>query len=115
MKILIVDDHAGFRLIARRLLAEAGFDVVGEAEDGQSGIDAATRLRPEVVLLDVQLPDLDGFRVAEALSRSSTPPAVVLVSNWERHDYGDRAVSAPIQGFIQKSRLTGDEINAVLC
>lgn len=114
MTIVIVDDHTGFRLIARKLLDDAGFTIIGEADDGRSAIEAVARLRPEVVLLDVQLPDLDGFRVAEALSLSAAPPAVVLVSNWESHDYGDLTVSAPVRGFILKSNLTGDRIRAMI-
>ena len=67
MTVLIVDDHPSFRTSARRILEDAGYDVVGEAGDGQAGLDAARSLRPAVVLLDVQLPDLDGFDVAAEL------------------------------------------------
>src|ERR1700750_2231397 len=80
-RVLIVDDHAPFRALARRLLIDDGFDVVGEAADGATAIDAARALRPDVVLLDVQLPDVDGFRVAQALAGASPTPAVVLVSS----------------------------------
>jgi DNA-binding NarL/FixJ family response regulator len=78
--LLIVDDHPGFRSLARRLLAAGGFEVVGEAADGHAAVDAARELRPDVVLLDIQLPDLDGFEVAERLHDSPTGPAVVLTS-----------------------------------
>jgi DNA-binding NarL/FixJ family response regulator len=114
MTIVVVDDHKGFRLIARKLLAEAGFDVVGEAEDGRGGIEEVARLRPDAVLLDVQLPDLDGFQVAQVLSESPIPPDVVMVSNWESQDYGGLTADAPIRGFILKSQLTGDRLKTVL-
>src|SRR4051812_34030176 len=87
-RLLIVDDHAPFRAFARALLTLDGFDVVGEAADGATGIDAARNLRPDVVLLDVQLPGLDGFRVARVLGAVVPAPAVVLVSSRSRDDYG---------------------------
>ena len=74
-RVLIVDDHAPFRALARRLLTADGFDIVGEAADGASAIDAARALHPDVVLLDVQLPDVDGFRVAQALAGRAVEPA----------------------------------------
>ena len=70
--VLIVDDHPGFRASARMLLEAEGFDVVGEAGDGRSGLDAAAELRPDVVLLDIQLPDMDGFAVAAGLNINGT-------------------------------------------
>jgi len=79
-RVLIVDDHDGFRSFAAALLQAEGFEVVGQAADGESALEAAERLRPDLVLLDVQLPDLDGFEVAERLTATSEPPAVVLVS-----------------------------------
>src|SRR5256885_13801222 len=77
--VLIVDDHPSFRASARMLLEDEGFDIVGEAEDGMSALAAADALRPEVVLLDVQLPDIDGFEVASRLTAGGGGPAVVLV------------------------------------
>ena len=79
--VLIVDDHAGFRAVARALLEADGFEVVGEAADGESALEAARRLRPDVVLLDIQLPGLDGFAVAERLAAAGRAPAVVLISS----------------------------------
>src|SRR5580693_3607636 len=78
--VVIVDDHAGFRSRARTLLEAEGVDVVGEAEEGVSALVAIGRLRPRVVLLDIQLPDMDGFEVAERLARAGDSSAVVLVS-----------------------------------
>jgi len=77
LTVLIVDDHSGFRSFARAVLEAEGFEVVGEADDAASAIAAAGRLRPQVVLLDIQLPDIDGFEVAERLSGEPHSPAVL--------------------------------------
>jgi len=113
-RVLIVDDHAPFRALARRLLTADGFDIVGEAADGASAIDAVRALRPDVVLLDVQLPDVDGFRVAEALTDDPPSPAVVLVSSRSGGDYGSRLTSSPARGFIPKADLSGEGLQRVL-
>ena len=88
--VLIVDDHEDFRISARALLELHGFDVVGDVEDGESGLDAAERLRPDVVLLDVQLPGMDGFEVAERLAEADRAPRVVLISSRRRSAYEAR-------------------------
>ena len=93
--VLIVDDHAGFRGFARRLLEAGGFTVVGEAEDGASALAAVEALRPELVLLDVVLPDTDGFAVAERLAERSDGPVVVLTSSREAADFGERLDRSP--------------------
>lgn len=122
-RVLIVDDHASFRSIARRLLDASGFAVVGEAADGVTAISAARRLRPDVVLLDIQLPDIDGFAVAEAIAAEAiaaatvpptVPPAVVLVSSRSCADYGGRVGSSSALGFIAKSDLSGDAVRRLL-
>jgi DNA-binding NarL/FixJ family response regulator len=79
--VLIVDDHATFRASARALLEAEGFDVVGEAADGAGAVEAVAVLRPEIVLLDIQLPDLDGMVVAEQLAGAEDSPVVVLISS----------------------------------
>ena len=114
LSVLIVDDHEGFRGMARDLLTGCGFDVVGEAADGRSALGVATRLRPAIVLLDVQLPDIDGFEVARLLSARNDPPDVVLVSTRETTDYGRRIATSGAVGFITKSSLSGDTLLAVL-
>ena len=88
--LLIVDDHPSFRSFARQLLEAEGFVVVGEAVDGASAIRGARVLKPQVVLLDVTLPDLDGFTVCARLSQSAHPPAVVLTSSRD-----ERGLQAP--------------------
>jgi DNA-binding NarL/FixJ family response regulator len=112
--VLIVDDHPGFRSAARALLEADGFDVVGEAADGESGLAAAERLRPGLVLLDIQLPDLDGFAVAERLASSQSPPAVVLVSSRDSSAYRRRLADSPARGFVAKSDLSGAAIAALV-
>ena len=86
--VLIVDDHATFRASARLLLESEGFEVVGEAADGESAIEQTTSLSPDLILLDVQLPDIDGFEVASRVTRIDGAPAVVLISSRERGDFG---------------------------
>ena len=112
--MLIVDDHAPFRSLARRLLVAGGFQVVGEAADGAGALLAVRDLAPDDVLLDVQLPDLDGFAVAEALAREPGAPVVVLVSSRERLDYGHRIEASTARGFIAKADLSGETLLGVI-
>ncbi len=112
--VLIVDDHAAFRTLARSVLAGSGFDVVGEAADGESALVAAARVAPDVVVLDVQLPGINGFEVARRLLAGPRPPAVVLVSTAEAADYGRRIGRSGAVGFITKSHLSGDTLHALL-
>jgi DNA-binding NarL/FixJ family response regulator len=112
--VLIVDDHAAFRALAREVLAGAGFDVVAEAPNGESALAAAARINPEIVVLDVQLPGINGFEVARRLLASSSPTAVVLVSTADAVDYGRRIGESGAVGFITKSNLSGDTLHAAL-
>jgi DNA-binding NarL/FixJ family response regulator len=112
--VLIVDDHAPFRAQARALLQLEGFEVVGEAADAQSALDAIRRLRPNVVLLDIQLPDLDGFEVARRLAQAGDPPAIVLVSSRDRSAYRRRLAESSARGFITKSDLSGASLAALV-
>ena len=112
--VLIVDDHPAFRSLARALLESEGFAVVGEAEDGASAIAAVEALRPAVVLLDVQLPDLDGFEVAERLAARADAPAVVLVSTRSAAAYGARLETTLARGFIPKTSLSGAALTALV-
>jgi DNA-binding NarL/FixJ family response regulator len=112
--VLIVDDHPSFRATARLLLELEGYDVVGEAPDGESAITAAHELRPEVVLLDVNLPDLDGFQVARRLTNGGGGPAVVLCSSRDYTDFGPLVASSGARGFIAKADLSGAALAEVL-
>ena len=112
--VLIVDDHAGFRRFARRLLEDSGYVVVGEAADGESACAAADRLRPDAVLLDLLLPDTSGIAVAAALAAMPDAPSVVLVSSRGAEDIGRPLADAPVRGFIPKAALTGAAVTALL-
>jgi DNA-binding NarL/FixJ family response regulator len=106
--VLIVDDHPSFRASARRMLEASGYAVIGEAADGAAAIAAAGTLDPDLVLLDVQLPDLDGFEVAARIAAlAGSGPAIVLTSSRERSDFGDAIAESPARGFIAKSELSG--------
>lgn len=112
--VLIVDDHPAFRESASALLEAEGFAVVGEAADGDEAFAAVARLRPQVVLLDIQLPDLDGFAVAERLAAGPHSPRVVLISSREAAAYGPRLEAAAAQGFIPKRELSGSALAALV-
>jgi DNA-binding NarL/FixJ family response regulator len=112
--VLIVDDHATFRALARRMLEAHGYEVVGEAQDGASAVAASSQLQPSVVLLDVQLPDIDGFAVAETLMTRDDPPAVVLISSRAASTYRRRLADSPARGFLAKSDLTGPALAALV-
>jgi DNA-binding NarL/FixJ family response regulator len=112
--VLIVDDHPSFRGTARALLESEGFEVVGEAADGASAIEAATSLRPDVMLLDVYLPDTDGFEVAATLTRNGNAPAIVLTSSRDARDFGPLVEQSGARGFIPKAELSGMSLSALL-
>jgi DNA-binding NarL/FixJ family response regulator len=112
--VLIVDDHPSFRASARILLESEGFDVVGEADDGRSALEAVQRLRPEIVLLDVALPDIDGFDVAARLTNAAGAPAVVLVSSRDPADFGPLVGRSGARGFVPKAELSGERVEALL-
>jgi len=114
VSVLIVDDHAGFRARAREMLGSAGYHVVGEAADGAGGIGEVRRVRPAVVLLDVQLPDTTGFEVARILVAGPSPPVVVLVSAREAVDYGNLIERSGAAGFVTKSDLTARSLGAFI-
>jgi len=105
--VLIVDDHPSFRASARRMLEASGYSVVGEAADGAAAIAAARELAPQLVLLDVQLPDIDGFEVAARLKALDGAPDVILTSSRDGADFGTAIAESPARGFIAKAELSG--------
>lgn len=112
--ILIVDDHPSFRSSARRVLEAGGFAVIGEAADGAAGVAAARDLRPDVVLLDVGLPDADGFVVAGCITDWDDPPFVVIVSSRDSSDFGPLVSACGARGFVAKADLSGAAVAALL-
>ncbi len=113
-RLLIVDDHEGFRRTARRTLARQGWTVVGEARDGATGLECADRLSPEVVLLDIGLPDMSGLDVAEQLHRTHPDIAIVMISTQERGDYDEIASDRGARGFLSKMELSGPALEELL-
>ena len=112
--VLIVDDHPSFRLTARALLEAEGFDVVGEAKDGETALEEAARLHPEVVLLDVQLPGIDGFEVAARLTSNGSSPAVVLTSSRDATEFTGLVERSGARGFVPKAELSAAALTALL-
>ena len=110
--VVIVDDHPSFRASARTLLELEGFEVVGEASDGASGLEIAKKLKPQLVLLDIALPDTNGFEIAERLAAG--PSKVILTSSRAQRDLGRRIRSSGALGFVPKDRLTGQALTALL-
>jgi DNA-binding NarL/FixJ family response regulator len=113
--VLIVDDHPSFRASARRMLEADGYKVLGEAEDGAAALAAVGRLRPDLVLLDVRLPDIDGFEVARRLvDAEGRAPQIVLTSSHDSTDLGEAIDDSVARGFIPKGELTGTAVSALL-
>jgi DNA-binding NarL/FixJ family response regulator len=112
--VVIVDDHPSFRSSARMLLESDGFEVVGEAATGEEGVDVALELRPDLVLLDVNLPDIDGFEVATRITADAQPPAVILTSSRDSTDFGPLVEKSGARGFVPKSELSGAALEDLL-
>jgi DNA-binding NarL/FixJ family response regulator len=112
--VLIIDDHEQFRALAGELLEQAGFEVVGEGCDAAAAVDLSLRLVPDVVLLDIGLPDRDGFEVALALAAQDDPPVVVLISSRDVSTYRTRLAGSPARAFLTKSELSGPRLTELL-
>lgn len=112
--VLIVDDHAAFRSLARELLKADGYTVIGEASDGRTGLDAVEALRPDVVLLDVRLPDMNGFELADRLTADGCQAAVVVTSSSDDPLYPERATSCGARGFVAKHDVCGSALDRLL-
>ncbi|MFP5361939.1 MAG: response regulator transcription factor [Thermoleophilia bacterium] len=112
--VLIVDDHPAFRALARELLQADGYEVVGEATDGQTGLAAICELRPDIVLLDVRLPDMDGFDLADRLATGGCSSALVVTSSSDDPLYPERATSCGARGFVAKHDVCGPALDRLL-
>jgi DNA-binding NarL/FixJ family response regulator len=112
--VLIVDDNERFRSRARRWLEGSEFVVIAEAGDGESALEAAGEHRPAVVLLDIELPDVDGLTIASRLTSGPDPPAVVLTSTHDVADYGARAAECGARGFVPKADLSAEALAAAV-
>ena len=112
--VVIVDDHPSFRSSARMLLESDGFEVVGEAATGEEGVDMALEMRPDLVLLDVNLPDIDGFEVATRITADPNPPSVILTSSRDSSDFGPLVEKSGALGFVPKSELSGAALEGLL-
>ena len=111
--VLVVDDHDGFRLRTRRLLEQHRYRVV-EAADGAGALREAMAERPDIVLLDLGLPDMDGFAVAAGLREAGSPAAILLISTRPAADVADRLRTSVADGFIDKADLSVATIAATL-
>jgi two-component system response regulator EvgA len=112
--VMIVDDHARFRRSARALLEFEGFEVVGEAATGEEAVALAADLAPHALLLDIQLPDVDGFVVAARVRAASPPPEIIFVSNRDPADYGERVARSGACGFIAKGTFSPESLRGCL-
>jgi DNA-binding NarL/FixJ family response regulator len=112
--VLVVDDHRGFRASVRELLEAEGFEVVGEAVNAASGVEAVRKLRPEIVLLDIQLPDFDGVLASQRIAALNGRSAIVLTSSCDIADIASALAESPARGFIPKSELSAEAIRELL-
>jgi two-component system response regulator EvgA len=114
VRLLLIDDHEAFRVNAERALEAEGYDVVGTAVDGESGLRAARELQPDVVLLDVGLPDISGLEVAQRLHDEAPTMPVVLISTHDAGDFAELARSHGARGFLTKTELSSDALARVI-
>jgi two-component system response regulator EvgA len=112
--VLIVDDHASFRRAVRLVLEYEGYDVVGEAAGGEEALRMAADVSPQLVLLDVNMPDMNGFEVAERLTADDPAPDVVLTSSRDDSDFDRRTARSGARGFIPKAEISGARLSALL-
>jgi len=112
--VLIIDDHPGFRAQARRMLESEGYRVVGEAGDAASALEVAHAVEPELALVDVYLPDGNGFEVASRLRSLDHPPAVVLTSSHDGAELAQCVAASGARGFVPKTELSREAIEVLL-
>lgn len=109
MRLLIIDDHASFLDALAIMLGQAAvIDVVGKARDGREGLRAAAELKPDIVLVDFSMPELDGLAVTRQLKAWPTPPKVVMMSFHTDPEYRDMALAMGADAFLTKTELHKD-------
>lgn len=114
IRVLIVDDEALVRTGLRMILESAAdVTVVGEADDGADAVDAVRRSRPDVVLMDVRMPRLDGLAATVAVRATDDPPAVVILTTFDLDDFVFRALQAGAAGFLLKDTPPLELVQAV--
>lgn len=114
VRVLIVDDQEPFRAVAREVVEAAGdFEVVGEAADGEQSVDLARELRPDLVLMDVNLPGIDGTEATRRILAEGTGTKVLLLSTYEEDEYGDRARQCGAFAYVPKSAFDPDRLAGV--
>jgi two-component system, NarL family, invasion response regulator UvrY len=113
VRVLIVDDQAPFREVARTVVELTdGFEVAGEAEDGEAAVAAARELRPELVLMDVNLPGIDGLEATRRILRDTGDVVVLMLSTYEADEYAPQAAEAGAAAYIPKSEFEPDRLAA---
>jgi DNA-binding NarL/FixJ family response regulator len=112
-KVLIVDDQAPFRQAARMVVdATDGFEVIGEAASGEEGVQLARALGPDLILMDVNLPGINGLEATRQILGGPHRPVVFLVSTYEQDEYGPRAAECGAAAYIPKSAFGPDRLSA---
>ena len=112
--VLIVDDHEGYRSFLASMLESEDLTVCGVARDGESALDAVLAAMPDLVVLDVHLPGIDGFEVAQRISTYPRRPAVILISTRDAEDFGTRIATAPVLGFVPKHEMSVGRLQSLL-
>ncbi len=114
VQVLICDDQEVFRAAAREVVnAMHGFEVVGEAETGEDSVVAAGRLHPDLVLMDVHLPGIDGLEASRRIRAEHPEVVVVLLSTYDPEEFAARIAGSGASAFISKAALGADDLNAV--
>jgi DNA-binding NarL/FixJ family response regulator len=112
--VLIVDDNASFRAVARALLQAGGFRVIGEADSIAAALTSAAVTRPDVVLLDIGLPDRDGVSACADVQAVFPAAAIVFCSVRGADQYGDAVARSPAVGFLPKSQLSAEALASIV-
>ncbi|MGH2785408.1 MAG: response regulator [Actinomycetota bacterium] len=114
VRVLIVDDQEPFRAVAREVVEAAGdFEVVGEAADGEQSVDLARSLHPDLVLMDVNLPGIDGAEATRQILAEASGTKVLLLSTYEEEEYGDTARECGAFAYVPKSAFDPDRLAGV--